>query len=157
MKALIAYYSRTGHTLESANDIARGLEGAGVEVTTRQADEIAASDVSECDIFVAGSPTYGSTFYKAPAKAVARLLKSLAPAGLEGKRAGAYSVMAAYGGDRIVAVLEAKLAELGATVVSGGPTVKAGAPLSLWTGPMAGREDVEKCEAFGRRLAESAG
>lgn len=156
MKALIAYYSRTGHTLESANDIARGLKGAGVEVTIKQADKVAPADVAEFDIFVAGSPTYGNTLYQAPAKAVARLLKSLAPSGLKGKRAGAYSVMALYGGDRIVAALEAKLGELGAEVVSGGPAVKAGAPLSLWTGPIAGKEDVEKCEAFGRRLAGSA-
>lgn len=157
MQALIAYYSRTGHTLESANDIGRGLEDAGVEVTVKQADQVEISDISAADIFIAGSPTYGSTRYKAPAKAVARLLDSLGPAALEGKRAGAFSVMAGYGAEKIVAALEARLAELGATVVSGGPAVKAGAPLSLWTGPIASREDVEKCEAFGRRVAEAAG
>ena len=156
MKALIVYYSKTGHTLEAANDIARGLEEAKVEVTIRPAAEVSASDVADFDIFLAGSPTYGNTRYKAPAKAVEKMLDSLKPSGLSGKYAGAFSVMAGYGADKIVQAMESQLADLGATVVAQGPTIKAGAPLSLWKGPSAGKADVTKCTEFGRRVADAA-
>lgn len=156
MKALIAYYSKTGHTLEAANDIAAGLKESGVDVTIKKAEDISPADVASCGIFVAGSPTYGNTRYKAPAKAVARLLDSLEPSGLKGKSAGAFSVMAGFGADKIVSAMEERLASLGASVVSGGPAVKAGAPLSLWTGPSATQDDVAKCTEFGRRLAKAS-
>jgi len=156
MKALVVYYSKTGHTLETARDITRGMEESGVTVTVRPAADVSAADVAGCDIFLVGSPTYGNTMYKAPAKAVAKLLDSLQPSALSGKYAGAFSVMAGFGGQKIVTAIEARLSDLGATVVAGGPAVKAGVPLSLWTGPPAGKADVEKCVGFGRRLAEAA-
>ena len=37
MKALIIYHSKTGHTKAAADDIARGLEEKGVEVTVEEA------------------------------------------------------------------------------------------------------------------------
>jgi NAD(P)H dehydrogenase (quinone) len=156
MKALIIYHSKTGHTLKAANDIARGLEEAGIDVTVKPAGEVKAVDVAGYDIFVAGSPTYATTMYKAPAKTVARLLDTLRPDGLSGKYAGAFSAYAASGGEKIVSSTEARLSGLGATVVAGGPAVKAGAPLSLYQGPDASEADVAKCVEFGRRLAETA-
>jgi len=40
--------------------------------------------------------------------------------------------------------IEKRLASLGAKVVSPGPAVRAGAPLSLWQGPDAAAADVEE-------------
>jgi flavodoxin len=155
LKALIIYHSKTGHTRAAADDIARGLKEKGVEVTIQEAAKAAPTAVSGFDILLAGSPTYGNTRYKAAAKPVDRFLGSIAPMGLKGMKAGAFSVMAGYGGDKIVAAVEGKLEELGADVLSGGPAVKAGAPLSLWKGPDAGAADVERCVEFGRKLASA--
>ncbi|MHB8895297.1 MAG: flavodoxin domain-containing protein [Candidatus Geothermincolia bacterium] len=157
MKALIVYHTKTGHTLDAANDIAKGLRESGTDVTMMPAIDASPGDVDGCDIFVAGSPTYGNTRYKAPAKSVAKLLDSLKPSGLKGKCAGGFTVFAGYGGEKIVTSIEELLSGLGATVVAGGPAVKAGAPLSLWKGPDASAPDVAKCVEFGRRLAEAAG
>ncbi len=157
MKALVIYYSKTGHTFQAANDIGKGLAESGVDVTVRPAVEVGASDIAGFDVLLVGSPTYGSTMYRAPAKVVDRVLDSLKPSGLSGKYAGAFSAMAAFGGEKVVEAMEGKLSALGATVVVGGPAVKAGAPLSLWVGPNAGAADVEACVEFGRRVAKTAG
>jgi hypothetical protein len=81
----------------------------------------------------------------------------LKPGALAGKYAGAFSVNAAMGAGKIVAATEKVLSGLGATVVVGGPAIKAGALLSLWKGPDASPDDVKKCEEFGARVAEAAG
>ena len=156
MKALIVYHSKTGHTQKAAEDIAKGLEESGTEVTVKPAVEVKPADVAGYDIFVAGTPTYATTMYKAPAKTVAKLLDSLRPDGLSGKYAGAFSAYAASGGEKVVSSTETRLSGLGATVVAGGPAVKAGAPLSLYQGPDASEADVAKCVEFGHRLAEAA-
>jgi flavodoxin len=156
MKALIVYHSKTGHTLKASEDIAKGLEESGVKVTIKPAKEVKPADVAGYDIFLAGTPTYGSTMYKAPAKSVARLLDSLKPDGLSGKYAGTFTAFAGSGGPKVVSSTEARLSALGATVVAGGPAVKAGAILSLYQGPDASEADVKKCVEFGRRIAEAA-
>lgn len=157
MKALIVYHSKTGHTKDAAEAIAGGLEEKGADVTIKSAASTSAVEVKDYDILLAGSPTYGNTMYKSPAKPVSKFLDSLKASDLKGKYAGAFSVNAAMGADKIVASTEKMLAGHGATVVAGGPAVKAGAPLSLWKGPDAFDADVKKCEEFGRKVAEAAG
>ncbi len=156
MKALIIYHSKTGHTKAAAEDIARGLKEKGVEVTIDAAAEADPSKAGKFDILLVGSPTYGTTRYKAAAKPVDKFLDAVKPDALSGSVAGAFSVNAAMGAEKIVADIETKLASFGAKVVSPGPAVKAGALLSLWQGPDASAEDVEKCVEFGRRVAGSA-
>jgi flavodoxin len=157
LKALIAYHTKTGHTLDAANDIAKGLREKGVEATIKKATDVRPDEVKGYDIFVAGTPTYGNTRYKAPAKSVAKLLDSLEPSGLKGKVAGSYTVFAGYGGHKIVEAVDDTLKRLGATVVGDSPAVKAGAPLSLWQGPSASEADVKKCFDYGVKLAQAAG
>ena len=156
MKALIIYHSKTGHTRAAADDIARGLDEKGVEVTIEEAAKADPAKASDYDILLVGSPTYAQTRYKAAAKPVERFMDAMKPDALSGHLAGGFSVCAASGAEKIVAAIEKKLASLGAKVVSPGPAVKAGAPLSLWQGPDADAADVEKCMEFGRRLATEA-
>jgi flavodoxin len=157
MKALIVYHTKTGHTLDAANDVAKGLGQKGVEATVKKAVDVRPGDIKGYDIFVAGTPTYGNTRYNAPAKGVAQLLDSLEPSGLKGKYAGSFTVFAGMGGPKVVEAVDGILSRLGATVVAGGPAVKAGAPLSLWKGPSASDEDVKRCVDFGVKMAEAAG
>jgi flavodoxin len=154
MKALIVYHSKTGHTRQAAEDIARGLEATGVECVIRDAAQGTAGPVEEFDIVLVGSPTYGNRGYHKPARPVERFLDAMSPSGLEGKVCAAFTVHAAMGGGSVLSGMEEMLAERGGRVVSGGPVVKAGAPLSLWKGPDASQADVQTCEEFGKRVAQ---
>lgn len=157
MKALIVYYSKTGHTDAAARDIARGLESAGADCSMESAgDRTARPDISTYDIVAVGSPTYGNRRYKLPARQVSDFLDSISTGGLDGKVCGAFTVNAGWGGGKLLSSMESALERLGGRVVRGGPVVKAGAPLSLWKGPDASPSDVSQCEEFGRRLAEAA-
>ncbi|MBN2169616.1 MAG: flavodoxin domain-containing protein [Actinobacteria bacterium] len=156
MKALIVYHTKTGHTKAAADDIARGLGEKGVEVTVEDAANADPAKVGEFDMLLVGSPTYGNTLYRSAAKPVEKFMDSMKPDTLSGHIAGAFSINGAMGAEKVVAAMEKKLSSFGAKVVSPGPAVKAGAPLSLWKGPDAGPEDVAKCEEFGRRLAGTA-
>ncbi len=156
MKALIVYHSKTGHTRQAAEDIAKGLESTGVECVVRDAAQAASEPVGLFDIVLVGSPTYGNRGYHKPARPVERFMDTLSPKGLEGKVCAAFTVHAAMGGASVLSGMEEMLAERGGRVVSGGPVVKAGAPLSLWKGPDASQADVQTCEEFGRRIAAQA-
>jgi NAD(P)H dehydrogenase (quinone) len=156
MKALIIYHSKTGHTKAAADDIARGLDEKGVEVTIEEAAKADPASASDYDILLIGSPTYAQTRYKAAAKPVERFIDAMKSDALSGHIAGGFSVCAASGAEKVVAAIEKRLASLGAKVVSPGPAVRAGAPLSLWQGPDAAAADVEKCVEFGRRVATEA-
>lgn len=157
MKALIVYHSKTGHTRQAADDICRGLADRQVDCTVKKATEIGAGTLDDYDIVLFGTPTYGQRRYAEPARQVAALIDSAGAGRLKGKVSGAFAVNAAYGGNKLVAAMEAKLEGLGAKVVRGGPVVKAGAPLSLWKGPDASQADVRTCEEFGGRVADAAG
>ena len=157
MKALIVYHTKTGHTRDAADDVARGLAARGVECDVKPAAEATGAGMGGYDVVLVGTPTYGQRRYQKPAKSVERFLASLGPRGLEGKTAGAFAVNAGYGADKLIAAMESDLERLGAKVVTGGPAVKAGAPLSLWKGPDASAADAGRCEDFGRRVAAAAG
>ena len=161
VQALIVYHSKTGHTKQAAEDVARGLEGEGVGCVLKPAGEpgtdlVRGLDIDDFDIVLAGSPTYGNRLYRLPARPVERFMNSLSPGGLKGKTCGAFTVNAGRGGGALVGAMEGLLKKLGGKVVSGGPVVKAGAPLSLYKGPDASVEDVRKCEEFGKKVALAA-
>lgn len=161
MKALIAYHTKTGHTLKAAEDIASGLKKYGVECTIRPTVNLVSHgelqiDVSGFDIVLVGSPTYGSRLYKSPARPVEAFVESIPGDVLKGKYCGAFTVNAGVGGSMLVRAMELDLAEKGANVVFGGPVVKAGAPLSMWKGPEASPDEVKRCEEFGERVAIAA-
>lgn len=159
MKALVVYHTRTGHTEQAALDIARGLEAEGVQYHLESAAELPDNPTFNLDdyqIVLVGSPTYGHTGYRNPAKPVKRFLESIPANGLDGKTCGAFAVNAAMGGRSIVNVIEKALLKRRGRVVSGGPVVKAGAPLSLWKGPPASPDDVHRCEEYGKKVANAA-
>ncbi len=156
MKALIVFHSKTGHTSQAAEDIARGLESEGVEVDIRRGAQAKSFDLADYKILLIGTPTYGHRMYKKPAAPVSEFLEGLKAGDLDGKTCGAFSVNAAFGADKLVAALEGWLLQLGGKVVAPGPAIKAGAPLSLYKGPDASPAAVKECEEYGRRVAAAA-
>ena len=155
-RALIVYYTKTGHTRQAAEDIAAGLAEAGVEVEVKPVTEVSAEDVAGCDLVVVGSPCRaGSTgVLSGVAGPVSRWLGGLPEEALQGKAAAAFSVHSCFGGGTTVRSLERMLGERGGRVLAGGPAVRAGVPFSLWRGPEASAEDRERLRRFGRDLAE---
>jgi NAD(P)H dehydrogenase (quinone) len=58
MKALVAYYSRTGNTKKMAQAIAAGIKKAGLEVDLKEVKDIKPSYFLKYQAIILGSPTY---------------------------------------------------------------------------------------------------
>ena len=158
MNALIIYHTITGHTRRAAEDVAEGLGGEGVTARLLPASEMPQWDVAGQAIVVVGSPCHaGSLAIRAGVSgAVLAALKKLAGSTLAGIVGGAFSVNSAYGGRRTVQAIEHRLRSAGATVPQPGVVVKAGVPLSLFTGPKASEQHREELRHLGRTLAQAA-
>lgn len=155
-RALIAYYTKTGHTRQAGEDIAIGLTEAGIEVTVRPLADVGAEELSAHDLIVVGSPCHvGSVkmLFSGIAGPVSKWLGSLPGDAFAGKGVVAYSVHCCFGGGATVESLGRLLTDLGGRVLVAGPAAKAGAPLSLWRGPDASPEGRERLRQFGRGLA----
>jgi len=158
MEALIVYHTITGHTRRAAEDIAEGLRSEGAAARLRAASEMTEWDVVDQSIIAVGSPCHaGSLAIRAGVSGPIRsILKALEASTLTGKVAGAFSVNSAYGGHRTVRAIEERLRAAGAQVPQPGVVVRAGAPFSLFTGPMASEESRGRLREFGRLLARAA-
>ncbi|MGQ9731762.1 MAG: flavodoxin family protein [Candidatus Zipacnadales bacterium] len=156
MTALIVYWTKTGHTERAAEDIAKGLRAAGVEVVFANLRKASVPEVAPHNFVIVGSPCHAGSvpgMGSGIAVKVEQFVRSLPPEALVNKRAAAFAVNSGYGGARTVMSLENLLAKAGAEVQSPGIVVKAGVPLSLWRGPLASAEDRARLREFGRQLA----
>ena len=70
--ALIVYFSSTGNTQKVAHAIKEGLEGGGLQVDLKKAQEVAKTDFFDCDLVCVGSPSIEWQ----PAKPISQFLKS---------------------------------------------------------------------------------
>jgi len=159
MKTIIVYYSKTGHTLDAARDIAAGMEKNKVTPEIKNSKEIKYGELAGYDLILVGSPCHaGSTapLRSGIARPLERFLKSIPKGSLREKKAAAFSVHAGLGAENTVASLEKLLKRTGAVVVySPGPAVRAGAPLSLWRGPDYSAKDKDKLQKFGSELTSN--
>ena len=158
MKALIIYHTKTGHTLQAAEDIAEGLRARKVDVNIQPANTLTAWNVTDQDIIVVGSPCHaGSVSIRAGISGpILSTLKKLNADALAGKVAGAFSVNFAYGGQKTVDAIEKHLQAAGAHTPQQGVVIRAGVPLSLFKGPMASRKSRNHLVEFGYALACAA-
>ena len=155
-RALIVYYTKTGHTRQAGEDIAIGLTEAGVEVTVKPVTDAPGQELTAHDLIVVGSPCHAGSVrpvFSGIAKPVSKWLDGLPTDALADKAVAAFSVHCSFGGATTVKNLEQRLADIGARVLAPGPAVKAGAPLSLWRGPDASPDDRKRLRQFGRDLA----
>jgi flavodoxin len=147
-RALIIYYTRTGHTREAAEHIAKGLQIHNVNVTLCEVQKVDPTLIKGYDIVLVGSPTHALR----PARAIRKFLSELPAHMLRGTICGSFAVMARFGGDKVVAWINSELQRLGGKVVEGSPIVKAGSALSLWVGPHASLEAVANCVNYGKKV-----
>jgi len=95
-KVLVAYYSRTRHTEEMAQQVKEGAADAGADVVCHKVDQIKPADLLEYDAIVLGSPTY----YGAPAAEIKKLIDDSVEfhGRLAGKVGGAFASVGGIGG-----------------------------------------------------------
>ena len=58
MQVLVLYYSKGGHTKKLAEEVAKGVESAGVKAVLRSTGEVTKDDFLESSGVIAGSPVY---------------------------------------------------------------------------------------------------
>jgi len=58
MQVLILYYSKGGNTAKLANEIAKGVESAGLKANVKSTQEVSKDDFLESAGIIAGSPVY---------------------------------------------------------------------------------------------------
>ena len=85
--ALVTYFSKTGHTRQAADAVARGLESAGVKAVVKSLSEVGREEIGGYNILAVGSPTRGGN----PARAVKRFLKGLGRKAPKGATAAGFA------------------------------------------------------------------
>ncbi len=158
MKAIIVYHTKTGHTKRAAEDVATGLQAAGVDAQFLHASDVRGDGLADADIVVVGSPCHaGSCRIRGGLSGPIRsALRRLEPTALAGKVAGAFAANCAYGGHVTVAAIEKALAAAGAKIPQKGIVVRAGVPFSVTVGPMTSEAAREELRQFGQALARAA-
>ncbi len=147
--ALVLFFSKTGHTKRAAEEVAAGLESAGISATVKGFADTDPEEVKGFSVVAVGSPTHGGK----PARKVRGFMKGLPKKSLKGKRVAAFTSYGGARGNHTIKVFKKMLKKKGAKHIVPGVAVKAGAPLSLWKGPDIGEEDLGKLEALGKALA----
>lgn len=151
-KAIVIYYSRSGHTKEMAQIIAKSIKEADMQVDCKPVTDVKADDLMNYDAIVIGSPTY----YGHMAGPVKQLFDDIVSfhGKLDGKVGAAFTSSANIGGGNettIMGIIEAML--IAGCVVQGDPKGDHYGPVSI------GKPDErvrQQCMRRGRRIAELA-
>ena len=149
-KALVIYFSKTGHTAKMAQAVAAGFEAQRVSVTLMDVAKATNDHLQEADAIVLGSPCYYGSM---AAEMKAFLDASVALHGkLAGKVGGAFASSGMLGGGNETAVLS-----LIEALLIHGMVVQGNARIGHY-GPVAvGEPDehaLKECRTYGERLGE---
>lgn len=151
-KALIVYFSKSGHTQKMAEAIAEGLSAAGVSVTATDVSKARLEDLPDADALIIGSPTYYGTM---AAEMKAFIDASVKYHGkLTGKIGGAFSSSGMLGGGNettVMSLLEALL--IHGMVVVGNAKIAHYGPVAVGAPD---QHALDECTTYGRRLGELA-
>jgi flavodoxin len=155
MRALLLYHTKTGHTLEAAEAIAKGITSAGSMVQLVPAKEFLPSQMADYNMLIVGSPCWGGSMGAGISGPIQKALNGLSTE-VKGKTCAGFSVNGGKGGLNTVRAMGAILNGKGCAKYISGPVAKAGAPLSLWKGPAVTEKDLLGYETFGIELAKNA-
>ena len=146
-KALIVYYSRTGHTKKMAEMIAEGLRDEGIEVACKSVEEASVDEIKDYDGLIVGSPTYYGTMAAEVKKFLDDSVKFHGR--LDGMVGGAFATAAVTGHETtVISILEALL--IHGMIIQGDPSGHHYGPTAV--GKVEGSE--KECRRFARRFAE---
>jgi NAD(P)H dehydrogenase (quinone) len=152
-KVLVAYYTRTKHTLHMAEAVAEGAQSiSGAKVTVKPVGQFAVKELLDYDAIIIGSPTYYGTM----AAEVKKLFDdSVVMHGrLDGKVGGAFATSANVGGGNETTVLDIiKAMLIHGMVIQGSPGGDHYGPCAIGDVDQRSREE---CVKLGRICAELA-
>ncbi|MBU4305055.1 MAG: flavodoxin domain-containing protein [Candidatus Omnitrophica bacterium] len=151
-KALVAYYSSTGHTKRMADEIAAALVKEGMNVTNKDIAQVSAEELINYDALVFGSPTY----YGAMAYQVKKILdESVVLHGrLDGKIGAAFSSAANIAGGNETTILDILHAFLiHGMIIQGDPQGDHYGPVGIAS---PNERTINECKRLGKRVADLA-
>ncbi len=151
-RGIVIYYSRSGHTKEMAEMLAKSMNEAGLSTDCVSVEKIKADDLLPYDAIVVGSPTY----YGHMAGPIKQLFDGTVRfhGKLEGKVGAAFSSSANVGGGNettIMGIIEAML--IAGMIIQGDPKGDHYGPVSI------NKPDdrvKRQCQRRGKRIAELA-
>lgn len=148
-RILVCYFSKSGHTQEMAEWVAKGASLDGCEVMLKPVLETKPEELKEADAIVLGSPTYYGGMAYEMKKLVDQSVKYHGQ--LEGKVGGAFSSSGMLGGGNETTVR----AILDALLIHG--MVVLGSARTAHYGPVAvGKPDDrirKECKLYGEKIA----
>jgi NAD(P)H dehydrogenase (quinone) len=152
VKALVAYYSRSGHTKKMAEVIAGVLREGGLNVDLKEIAALNAAELAHYEVLVFGSPTYyGSMAYQ-----VKKLLdESVVLHGkLDGKIGAAFATAANIAGGNETTVLDIVHAFLiHGMIIQGDPQGDHYGPVAI---NVPDERSLKEAQRFGMRIAALA-
>ena len=148
-RALVCYYSRSGHTEDMAKAVAEAFNQAGLPADLRKVEDVGPGDLLDYECLVFGSPTYYGTMAWPVKKLLDESVKHHGK--LKGRVGGAFTSSGNLAGGNETTVLDL----LKALLVHG--MVVQGDPSGDHYGPAAvGRPDaraLRSCLGYARKLA----
>jgi len=148
-KALVCYYSRSGHTGKMAETIAEALNRNGLPADLRKAEMVGPDDLLAYDCLIFGSPTYYGTMAWPVKKLLDESVKHHGK--LKGKVGGAFTSSGNLAGGNETTVLDI----LNGLLIHG--MIVQGDPQGDHYGPVSvGKPDsrsLKSCEKYARKLA----
>jgi len=149
-KALVIYYSRSGHTAKMAKAVAEGIGQAKVSVTVTEVGKAKVEDLKEADAIVVGSPCYYGCM-AGPLKSF--LDESVSHHGrLEGKVGGAFASSGMLGGGNETTVLSMINALLvHGMIVPGNAKIGHYGPVAIGSPD---KHALEECQTYGKKIGE---
>jgi NAD(P)H dehydrogenase (quinone) len=146
-KALVVYYSRTGHTKKMAEMITEGLREEGIDVTCKSVTEASVDEIQEYDGLIVGSPTYYGTMAAEVKKFLDDSVKFHGR--LDGMVGGAFASAAVTGHETtVMSIIQALL--IHGMIVQGDPSGHHYGPTAV--GKVEGSE--KQCRRFAKRFAD---
>lgn len=149
-KAMVIYYSKSGHTAKMAQALSEGISQTKVSVTLTEVDKAKVDDLLEADAIVVGSPCYYGSM-AAPLKAFIDQSVSL-HGKLEGKVGGAFASSGMLGGGNettVLSMVDALLVH--GMVVPGNSKIGHYGPVAIGAPD---EKATDECHAYGRKIGE---
>lgn len=151
MNICILYYSKTGHTLNAAKAISKGILENNNTSFIMNEKTFDLQKLKDADSIIIGTPCWaGSISSNGIAYPLKKVLKKLPDDIFENKKCGYYALYAISGEQTTLRTLEKTLKEKGCTNINKGFSAKAGTPFSVTIGKSISESDLDLFKQYGK-------